>query len=63
MHDSMRCAACGCAFDKDPRYESSLFGSWRALLCLTCHKTEKQIIDEEGTNDIPELLGTYELSQ
>lgn len=62
-----KCASCECAFptcctQHATRTVSSLYGSHGVLLCSTCAKAEEHTIQQEGTNDIPSLLRTYNLN-
>jgi DNA-directed RNA polymerase subunit RPC12/RpoP len=56
---AQHCAACGRALIRgDTRWESAIYGSHH-ILCEPCGHDEEQLIDNVGTNDLPNILELY----
>lgn len=55
------CSSCGFAFlPYETQTYSMLFGAANQyLLCPSCARTEQEMVEVYGTNDIPDLLATY----
>ena len=54
-----RCNSCGDHF-RGKSHVSSIYGSKGVLLCKPCGEVEEDIIENQGTNDVPWLLKQYE---
>ena len=59
MVEKHYCPCCG-ADNTYSRWLSSLYAPVLAELCVPCGEKEEVEIDRLGTNDIPELLATYQ---
>lgn len=56
----IKCSSCESRFlEGELQYCSSIFGAVGVILCRSCSDTEEHMIEEKGTNDIPELLLIY----
>lgn len=56
MREKDNCAKCGKPMGVE--WVSSLYGS-NHLLCEDCEYNEECMIEDSGTNDLPELLASY----
>lgn len=55
-----RCACCGQYFPPGAtKHHSNLYQADNKMLCGECSQEEESAIEQEGTNDLPELLARY----
>lgn len=59
---SRYCVGCGMQLFRGSTYgESSIYQSRpRHILCESCFEVEEALIDNEGTNNLPDVLKFYE---